>query len=287
MKVSILFVALVVALLVVGVAGKERKEKRIAMETTRSELSFGWWPIGRADSSKVLKIVIAPKLRNLDALDSIFWSVSDPQHTNYGNHMSREEVSRLVSPAPEDLAVIEQWLADHQIAVDDMHMGGDFLFAHATVAQLQKMLDAEFLVYKHETGPELVRSHVGYSVPAEIASRIDFITGIVGLPLVRGKTRRAASVGDDASIGPEDLRARYNVTDLGDSTVANNSQAVAEFQAQYYVPKDLTTFFSRFVSDSNADTVTKVVGTNDPSSPGTEAELDIQYIMGVAPNVPT
>jgi len=285
MRVSVLFAAIILALLVASAAGK--KEKRVAMETSRSDMLFGWSAIGRADPAKVLKITIAPKLRNLDALDSIFWAVSDPQHANYGKHMTRPEVSQLVSPSAEDVAVIERWLAEHGITVDDMHTGGDFLFAHATVAQLQKMLDAEFLVYKHETGSKLVRSHTGYSVPAEIASRIDFITGIVGLPLIKGKTRRAASVGLDASIGPANLRARYNVTDIGDTSVVNNSQAVAEFQGQYYVPSDLVAFFKQFVSNSNDDTVTKVVGTNDPSVPGTEAELDIQYIMGVAPDVPT
>jgi len=33
--------------------------------------------------------------------------------------------------------------------------------------------------------------------------------------------------------------------------------------------------------------VTKVQGPNDPTNPGLEAELDIQYIMGIATNVPT
>jgi hypothetical protein len=29
------------------------------------------------------------------------------------------------------------------------------------------------------------------------------------------------------------------------------------------------------------------IGPNDPTNPGTEAELDIQYIMGVAPGIAT
>jgi len=33
--------------------------------------------------------------------------------------------------------------------------------------------------------------------------------------------------------------------------------------------------------------VAKVVGPNKPSNPGVEASLDIEYIMGVATNVPT
>ncbi len=37
------------------------------------------------------------------------------------------------------------------ITIDDMHMGGDFIFAHGTVAQLSELLQAEFVTYKHET----------------------------------------------------------------------------------------------------------------------------------------
>lgn len=38
---------------------------------------------------------------------------------------------------------------------------------------------------------------------------------------------------------------------------------------------------------SSADTVAKVIGTNQPSNPGLEAELDVQFIMGVAPGAIT
>merc|ERR1712100_366972 len=70
---------------------------------------------------------------------------------------------------------------------------------------------------------------------------------------------------------------------------ANNSMAVAEFQAQYYSPKDLTKFFSKYVNASFSDDakIYKVIGTNNPNAPGVEAELDVQYIMGVSPGVNT
>jgi len=61
--------------------------------------------------------------------------------------------------------------------------------------------------------------------------------------------------------------------------------AVAEFQEQYYSPKDLVTFYNKYVPESTNNTVFKVIGTNTASDPGIEAELDIQYIMGVAPNI--
>jgi len=63
--------------------------------------------------------------------------------------------------------------------------------------------------------------------------------------------------------------------------------AVAEFQAQYYSPSDLQQFWTKYVPFAPFVPVAGVVGTNDPNSPGIEASLDIEYIMGVAPNIPT
>jgi len=60
---------------------------------------------------------------------------------------------------------------------------------------------------------------------------------------------------------------------------------VNQFLGQYYSPSDLSDFFKKF--NLPDDTVAKVVGTNHANNPGTEASLDIQYIMAVATSVPT
>ena len=52
---------------------------------------------------------------------------------------------------------------------------------------------------------------------------------------------------------------------------------------------DLTEFFKNYVpkAASGDEKVYKFVGDPGEGSPGTEASLDIQYIMGVAPGVKT
>jgi len=74
------------------------------------------------------------------------------------------------------------------------------------------------------------------------------------------------------------------------SKSSKNLQAVAEFQGQYMVPKNLVKFFSDYVTGADAgdDTVSAFKGDgNKPSVEGIEADLDIQYIMGVAPGIAT
>ena len=52
---------------------------------------------------------------------------------------------------------------------------------------------------------------------------------------------------------------------------------MVEFEQQYYSPSDLTLFFQSVGLPS--DTPVTVIGPNDETNPGGEANLDIQYIM--------
>ena len=63
-----------------------------------------------------------------------------------------------------------------------------------------------------------------------------------------------------------------------------NSQSVVEFGGQYYSPDDLSRFFGNM---SLPNTLASVVGTNDASTPGDEATLDIEWIMAVGTEIDT
>jgi tripeptidyl-peptidase-1 len=61
---------------------------------------------------------------------------------------------------------------------------------------------------------------------------------------------------------------------------------VAEFLGQYYSPSDLSSFFYQMGLTDLSSTVT-VIGPNNASLPGGEATLDIEFLMGIAPNAQT
>jgi tripeptidyl-peptidase-1 len=65
-----------------------------------------------------------------------------------------------------------------------------------------------------------------------------------------------------------------------------NIQAIGQFQGQYVSPDDLSKFCKTY--DSQADcSIAKFIGKNTGSQPGIESMLDVEYITGVAPGVPT
>jgi len=87
-------------------------------------------------------------------------------------------------------------------------------------------------------------------------------------------------------VTPKTLRDYYGATE--EQSICKhpqNSQSVAEFFGQYYSPTDLATFFE--MTGTRYPGSVELVGPNNGTLPGGEAQLDIQYIMGLAQNVTT
>ena len=84
-------------------------------------------------------------------------------------------------------------------------------------------------------------------------------------------------------MSPAVLRARYGVPDGLYGAAPGNSMAVAEFLGQYYSPDDLQAWFKLMGLPPPAQV--PLIGPNNATQPGGEASLDIQYIMGIAPNI--
>jgi len=93
-----------------------------------------------------------------------------------------------------------------------------------------------------------------------------------------------------AKVNPRTILRKYDVGGVTVTRGTSNRQAVAEFQGQNAEQKDLNKFFNHEVEPSayqkGDELIYKVVGSNGRYA-GTEASLDIQYIMGVAPGIKT
>eukprot|EP00026_Physarum_polycephalum_P006877 Phypoly_transcript_06930.p1 GENE.Phypoly_transcript_06930~~Phypoly_transcript_06930.p1 ORF type:complete len:539 (+),score=108.07 Phypoly_transcript_06930:58-1674(+) len=252
---------------------------------THASESEEWDVIGEASLESQLQFIVAIKQQNVKELNDIFWQVSDPQSPNYGKYLSHEEVSQLVVPKGESIEAVINWLTSNGIESYEFTSSSDMLRVYTTVDIASSWLNAKYLVHKHRvTGDTIIKSTADYVIPQEVKEHIDFVTGHAGFPLSRRPIFSA--VGADAPITPVTLRQRYNVSSNLVGSARNNSLAVAEFQGQYYSPDDLKQFFQSEVPyDAKAYTVDQVVGQNDGSNPGVEANLDIQFIMGVAPGI--
>jgi tripeptidyl-peptidase I len=87
------------------------------------------------------------------------------------------------------------------------------------------------------------------------------------------------------AVTPSTLQQLYSIPSGTRVTNAKTTQCVVEFEQQYYDEADLRGFLTDMGLPSDAPV--DVIGPNDQTNPGVEANLDIQYIMGVGVGAPT
>jgi tripeptidyl-peptidase-1 len=73
----------------------------------------GWTLVGEAPSDHIISLRVGLPQSNFEALEQHLFEVSDPDHSRYGQHLSKEEVEELVAPPPESLKKVNAWLKAH------------------------------------------------------------------------------------------------------------------------------------------------------------------------------
>jgi len=226
------------------------------------------------------------KQRNLDPLRKIAAEVSDPRSAKYGEYLSTAAVRELTQPDPADIKIVAEWLAQAGVPFDlPTGGGGEIVEARFTVATATRLLNTRFQ-YATSTATKQRALRAGdYWLPADLHAAVAAVYGLHGLPSPPREALRSATA--TPAVTPKVLSSTYKISGVKVSGAVTNPQAVAEFQGQTSNATDLTEFFKLFAAgDPSADsTVSKFVGDNGTGVAGVEAELDIQYIMGVAPGI--
>eukprot|EP01064_Diplonema_japonicum_P011026 TRINITY_DN182_c0_g1_i2.p1 TRINITY_DN182_c0_g1~~TRINITY_DN182_c0_g1_i2.p1 ORF type:complete len:552 (+),score=200.94 TRINITY_DN182_c0_g1_i2:50-1705(+) len=247
-----------------------------------SMIPNGW----RATSEKVsaegrFPVTVGVKRSNKAALDRIFEEVSNPQSENYLQYPSYEEIGDIVRPSAEHTRIVKEWLSSNGVEVTRVHPHGDYIHAEATVAQIQKMANGEFMTYEHTSGAKIWRLTSGVRVPAVVAAAIDTFAGFHGFPLnpivVDKKLKEKLQAA--GKVDPAVFRKTYNVTAVP-KTGKQNIQAIAQFQGQYVDDKDLADFCTKYDAGSDCK-ISKYIGKNE-QQPGIESMLDTEYIMSLS-----
>jgi len=236
----------------------------------------------------------------MDKIEQIALEVSDPESTRYGQHLSAENVRDLVSNPIGSNAVMD-FLAKSDVEIIRRSEMGDYIKAEAPISTWEAMFSTTFFTFdRHNTDgsfTSFVRSHE-YTLPAEISEHVSLVLNTVQMPLrVRHPHRSDAPALASGpapivtgSVTPALLNKYYNVASNGGKNLG--SQSVYETINQDYSPDDLSLFQKNFGLPVEA--IAQDIGgfnlsttcTKSPDDCG-EANLDVQYLMAVAQEVPT
>lgn len=236
--------------------------------------------------------------------ENTFYAVSTPGNPQYGQHLSKQEIAKSLPPVAGSKDAILGLLSEH--SVTDVHVYDDMIKASMDVEVAEKMFGTEIFKFQHKNGMTVLRAGAPYSLPQDIGEKVYNVADLIQLPALDGVKRVDDDVsgslfldnfpngcggGCKAKVTPDVLAALYNF-DIN-PTGQNTTMAVAEFQGVSYDTTDLTHFEQQ--CDVTGITVDRQVGPNHASICHVplvgaqlclEALLDIDYIKGVAGDIP-
>ena len=278
---------LVVFLGLVAIAAASESERVFLERCHAIDAPRDWSWAGAAPADAQISLTIALKGRNAKTLEKFFWAISTPGDELFHQYLTMDQLAELVAPEDATIAAVSAWLSTFGIQNPRMPLTRDHMLFTTTVATAEAMLDTKYWSFVHETGKNAVSSYGPYTVPAELEAHIVLVAGVTGFPLISKTESAPAAAADTWTVGPANLRQVYGVPSTKVATNSKTTQAVAEFQGQFYSPSDLATFWSTEKVTWAPVPTLKVVGTNSPAKPGVEASLDVQYLTSVGAGAAT
>jgi len=265
------------------------------------ETSFWAKEASLPSSDQPITLTVALRLdvsRRAD-LERVFEEVSNPDHENYGKHLTIERITELLAVPSEQVERVRSHFVTAGATEAIVAPNRDMITVTmpVAVAEAAMLTKIHFFTHKkHLNAPRILRASRAYHLPLTIADDVSMVGELLQFPLLPRKELQnlktgsgswpnsCSAAGCKGLVTPSVIAQRYKLPEpssvLDNST--SNSMAVAEFQGQYFEPKDISSFGT---SCHRAVTVDKIIGGNQPSA-GIECELDIEYIKSVAPEVP-
>ena len=262
---------------------------RGALSTTTQPRHEDWLKLGKTDRDYHIRVILAIKQTNPGWLEAKLRAVSYPDSPEYGNYMNFDEIAEYVQGRPESVQAVIESFASVGVSREliDFTLGRDFAIIHLSVEAAESLFSADFYEFQHKEKKDwIIVKSLHYKLPSSLEGHLDFVFGIDQFPTADYNRNCPKKSAKPVQIGvtPDYLNQQYNTSGYV-SNNSQNSQAVAGFLREYFSPHDLASFQKKY--NLPVKPIVKVVGTNIASVPGTEANLDVQYISATGRNVST
>ncbi|KAF7353862.1 Subtilisin-like protein [Mycena venus] len=289
------------------VSAKPLADSLVVLER-RDAAPEGFVHSGAAPAAQVLNLKVNLVQNDLAGLESALYEAATPGSAKYGQWLSVEEVQSFARPSDETTAAVSQWLSDNGIDFTPASAAGDWISLSIPVEKANELLKADFSVFTHtESGKESIRT-LEYSIPASLQPHIKLFTpttsfvaprqgpkfvktnAVVPPPAAQGPTPAAVAASCSSTITPSCLQSMYQLPTKA-ATNKTNAIGVAGMDDQFANKADLTQFLKAQRTDIASTTAFNLIsvdgGTNSQtrSQAGVEANLDIQYTVGLATGV--
>lgn len=137
--------------------------------------------VDKADPSEVLMITVHIKPNNANDLEKILEDVSNPSSPNYGKHLRKEEIDKIIKNEAGEKAV-EEYFKNFEHLSMSFGRNGAQLSISLPVSSLSLALNTEFNVYHDKSGKKYTRASK-YYLPDHVAQYVEHISNVSQFPI--------------------------------------------------------------------------------------------------------
>ena len=141
-----------------------------------------WVHLSDAPDLQQIELTFALKLRNTEELHDKLLAVSTPSSKSYGRHLSLEEVNDLTSPSAASIESVKDYI--RSFGGKTITYSSGFVRTVVDIEIAEKMLSADYSLYKHMDTSETAVRCSQYELPDKVAALVDFVAPSKPLPLV-------------------------------------------------------------------------------------------------------
>ncbi|KAI1348314.1 tripeptidyl-peptidase [Xylaria sp. FL0043] len=268
----------------------------------------GWTQVRQAALDDPITLRVALPQQHAAALEQAVIDMSTPSHPNYGKHLSRLELRSYTAPTDEAVSSVMGWLGASNIKA---LVNNDWITFSTTVEKANELLNTTFAWYEYEKGGGAKLRTLDYSVPDDIADSVDLIqpttrfgqlgakkSTIFDMHILEDQESKIANVESTGSVAadcntsqitPACLKSLYNIKYT--PSTSGNLVAFASYLEEYARYSDLASFERSWLPSAVGQnfTVQLVNGglnNQNSNSDSGEANLDVQYVLGVSAPIP-
>ncbi|KAJ6526040.1 subtilisin-like protein [Mycena capillaripes] len=282
----------------------------LVVHESRRAAPAGFFSQGAAPVTDVLTLRFGLTPNNLSGLQEKLVSISTPGNLDFRQWLSKDEVKSFVQPSNETVAAFNSFAAANGLKPTVISPNGDWLSLALTVSQANQLFGARFEKFLHASLPEPITRTLTVSLPFELIGHVDVVhpstsfttrnLGFAQLPLhthsSEKRTEPDASCNSsrlDGIVTPTCLQKIYGIPSTP-ATQKNNSILVTGYFGIAPNRTDISTFLEQFRPDISPNTTFDMMILDNATKPDSEdfavlvleADLDVEYTVGLATGVP-
>ncbi|KAJ7358373.1 family S53 protease-like protein [Mycena albidolilacea] len=278
---------------------------RMVLHESRAAAPVGFVSQGVAPAQDMLTLRVGLAPNNIAGLEEKLMSVSTPGSSDFRQWLSMDEVKAFAQPSSETVAAFDSFASANGLKPTVISPNGDWVSVTLPVSQANDLFAAKFEVFAHPSLTEKIMRTLSVSLPSELVGHVDVLhpttefvdpnprlTPVTSFSL----DKRAPSASCNSSVAtgvvtPTCLQDLYGIPTTP-ATQASNTLLVTGYVGQFAQSADLEAFLKLLRPDIPPTTTFALLtddgGTNpqSPSQAGVEADLDIEYTIGTATDVP-